>query len=84
MHSSCWIDEIRDRNTAAIRETREALEALGALEARQDVTHSDGREVEVVRDLDAATARRLVEHELAAGRTAYMRPAERRAYGTIR
>lgn len=46
---------------------------------RQDVTHMDPRtgDVEVARDLDYLTARRLVEHERNAGRTAWMRKHER-------
>lgn len=40
-------------------------------EPRYTVSHSDGREVEVVRHLDRFTARRLVEHEENAGRTAF-------------
>lgn len=42
------------------------------IDERYDVTHSDGTFVEVVRDLDVFTARRLVEHELNAGRIASM------------
>ncbi len=45
------------------------------------VRHGDGRVIEVVRGLDHGAARRLVEHERAAGRTADMRPEPRRPRG---
>lgn len=41
---------------------------------RVSVSHSDGHEVEIVRDLSPAEARRLIEHELAAGRQAFYVP----------
>lgn len=40
-----------------------------------DVTRTNGREVEVVRRLDRATAERLVERDLNTGTTAYMEPS---------
>lgn len=39
---------------------------------RYTVTHTDGREVEIVRDLDYWTALRLVERDTNAGRSAWM------------
>lgn len=42
-----------------------------------DVTHGDGVTYEIVRRLDFHTARRLVDHEHAAGRFATMDPTAR-------
>jgi hypothetical protein len=56
----------------------------GTPDARFDVRHGTKDIIEVVRDLDRFTARRLVEHELSAGRIAAMYPAEERRTGSYR